>query len=566
MRIALLSHQWPGARMGGIGSAVRHTAAALAGAGHDVHVFTLTLPADARANVPAGVHLHETPALAERVAGGQLPAELAATINAGGEAIYRLSIGWLLGNALLEEHRQQPFDIVEAPEVEALGLPLLLDDGFAAPVVTHLHCATAIAHLGNGTPVSDADRLIHAMEFAAIALAHGVCAPAQKVVELTRQFMRIEHDVAIIPHPVASDAAPTGGSGADNGDEARPILFFGRIERLKGVETIAHALNLFLPRNRTATFRFIGPDTNTAPERRSMQQHLQRIIRPDLHARVEFPGEMNHAQLRRELDRCSFCVLPSLWENFSMAVCEALSAGKAVIVGEGTGSPEVIGHAGLVAHRNDPSDLAGKMERLHRDGSLRQTIGQRARERIATEFAPGHVADRRVAFYEQTITRARESGRPAVAQALAALPAEAQAAFLRSLVAITGAMAGVAAVRTPGARLLTIMQRVTETTGQPAHVVLYGAGKHTQRLLSERALWERHGHRVVGLIDDHPRFAESPVFLDLPVRSVAAASRAIAAGESHPPVVLSTDTYQDAFWLQTAPLRKQGVAVFRLYE
>src|SRR6516162_236037 len=48
MRIAFLTHQWPGARMGGIGAAVRQTALALAQAGHDVHVFTFTLPQDVR--------------------------------------------------------------------------------------------------------------------------------------------------------------------------------------------------------------------------------------------------------------------------------------------------------------------------------------------------------------------------------------------------------------------------------------------------------------------------------------------------------------------------------------
>src|SRR5437879_2365615 len=54
MRIGLLTHQWPGARMGGIGSAVAQTAGALASSGHDVHAFTLALPEDVRAELPSG--------------------------------------------------------------------------------------------------------------------------------------------------------------------------------------------------------------------------------------------------------------------------------------------------------------------------------------------------------------------------------------------------------------------------------------------------------------------------------------------------------------------------------
>ena len=82
MRVALLSHQWPGARIGGIGAYVRQCAAMLALAGHEAHVFTLTANAK---NTPQGVILHEDPDLAERVAGGDLPPALAAAVNSGGE-------------------------------------------------------------------------------------------------------------------------------------------------------------------------------------------------------------------------------------------------------------------------------------------------------------------------------------------------------------------------------------------------------------------------------------------------------------------------------------------------
>src|SRR5206468_633771 len=93
----------------------------------------------------------------------------------------------------------------------------------------------------------------------------------------------------------------------------------------------------------------------------------------------------------------------------------------------------------------------------------------------------------------------------------------------------------------------------------------YGAGKHTVRLLSERHVWEAEGHRIVGILDDHPRFAESPFFAELPVQSIQLAKAALLAGKAILPVVLSTDTYEDQFWEQTAVLRASGVRVFRLY-
>jgi hypothetical protein len=187
-------------------------------------------------------------------------------------------------------------------------------------------------------------------------------------------------------------------------------------------------------------------------------------------------------------------------------------------------------------------------------------LSQQANERIRTEFSPARITERRIAFYQEAI--ARFDGNRA--ERLRTLPAGIAGAILPALMAMTGALAGVhQPAATPGARLLRIMD--THGDGRPVEVVLYGAGKHTARLLAERYAWESRGHRVVGLIDDHPRFAESGAYLDLPVWSARVMERRMAADGKRPVVVLSTDTYQDQFWAQTAALRQAGAAVFRLY-
>ena len=552
LRIALISHQWPGARMGGIGSYVRQCAAALALAGHDAHVFTFTLPDDVSASIPPGVTVHEIPDLATRVHTGALPGPLAAALGAGGEGMYRLALGQLLCDAFHESHRDRPFDIVEAPEVEALGLPLLLAANVDVPVVTHLHCCTAIARLGNDAPAS-ADPLVTALEFAAIQLADAVCAPTSRVVELTRSFVPVREDVRIIPHPFvcpAGEFTPPPPEG--------PILFVGRLERLKGVEPLIDALNLFLPRNPAARARLVGPDTNTAPGGRSMRQHLLGRLHPDLHARVEFPGELPRAAIEDELRRASFCVMPSLWENFSMAVCEAMAAGRATIVAAGTGSMELVADDALVAERGSGQHLAHLLESLHRDRSRLLALSKQAHAHVRRLCDPRSVSAQRASFYEGVIARFRTQGSALRAQGFPS------AAFLPALGAMTAALTGTGLSHpvTPGGRLLAIMAGLQRQSGRPAEVALYGAGKHTARLLAERHLWESRGHRVVSLIDDHPRFHEVPMYLDLPVQSVDAAR---AAAATLPPIVLRTDTYEDQFWQQTAPLRAAGVPVHRLY-
>ncbi len=559
MRIALLTHQWPGIRMGGIGAATRQTAAALAGAGHEVHVFTLKIPADLVSSIPSNIHFHGVEDLATRVQQGTLNPALAATIDTAGEGAYRLALAWILCDALQKTHAKTPFDIIEAPEVDALALPLQLNSGFDVPIITHLHCCTALAHLGNQTPIDPSQQLTTALEFAAIHLADQICAPTQAVVRGTERFMPVP-PVAIVPHPYATSQnafTPPPVNG--------PMLFIGRIEQLKGVVTIAKALNDFLPQHPHALFRFIGPDTPTAPSGGSMQQYLQCQLSPEIAHRVQFTGELSHAQIENELRQCSFCVQPSYWENFSMTCCEAFAAGRTVIVGQGTGSVELIGKAGLAVDPHDPGALALAMKSLYTDRHVLDQLSQRAHTRIRSEFSPARVTDLRTSFYQRSIEGFRHKQRADLPARLATLPPAVAAAILPAFSTLTGVLAGVhRPATTPGAKLLSIMQNISSRTGKPASVLLYGAGKFTVRLLSQRALWETGGHRVVGLIDDHPRFINEPHCFNLPVQSMKTATNQLQHGTDLLPVVLSTDTYQDQFWTQTQPLRDRGIEVFRL--
>ena len=546
MRIALLTHQWPGVRMGGIGSYVRQSAAALAAAGHEPHVFTLS--AD-RTDVPPGVTLHPTADLAERVRTGRVSADAAAAVNAGGEAVYRLAVASAITEAFRAEHARRPFDVVEAPEVDALGLPLLLDADRDVPVVTHLHCCTAIAHAANGNRVGPEQSLIHTMEFAAIGLSDGLCAATRAVVEATVAQMSADiYDVATVPHPFACGAEPSSPPAGG------PAVFVGRIEWLKGCGTIAAALNDVLARHPAATFRFVGPDTSSAPGGGSMRRHILDTLSPAVADRVTFAGELTPTEVRAELAAAAFVVLPSLRENFSLACCEAMAAGRAVVVSGDTGSAEVVGDAGVVVPRGSVADLSAAMDALYRNGP--GSLGRRGYDRIRTFCDPIAVSARRVRVYQDAIDRFAAGHRRTLdAASMAILPA---------LARMTAALTGSAdRGHSPGLLLEAVCRRIG--TG-PADVLLYGAGKHTARLLAERHAWERHGHRVVGLIDDHPKFDGNAQHLGLPVRSLAATEAAAAAGEPVPAVVLSTDTYQGQFWDQTAGLRRSGVHVFRLYE
>jgi glycosyltransferase involved in cell wall biosynthesis len=548
--------------MGGIGSYVRQSAAALALAGHQSHVFTVGEENDSPDNVPAGVVLHQTADLARRVFNSTLPAELASVVNSGGEAVYRLAIAWLLTADFLREHRQQPFDIVEVADIDASGLPLLLDADRPLPVVVHLHLCSAITHPMNNFPPGSRERLIEAMELSQIHLADALCAPTRAVVRGTDEKVPLNGPPEIIAHPYACRGAAFTPPPVDG-----PVVFVGRLEWRKGCGVIAEALDGFLARHRQARFQFIGPDTSTAPGGSSVRLHILKTISAAARDRVEFTGEISLGQVERALNGCSFCVLPSLTENFSLAICEAMAVGRTTIVAAGTGSVELLGEAVVIAEAGSAPSLLEAMDSTYQDRQRLTELSRLAYDRVRKLCDPLAVSERRIGFYRRVIADFGRRTSDYTSDRLASLPAGVAAAVLPCLWRITAALVRVDGPDdSPGRRLEDICQKLAAGRDEPASVLLYGAGKHTDRLLSERHRWERHGHRVVGLIDDHPRFLRMPQHLGLPVRSLADVQSDAVAGNPLPAVVLSTDTYEDQFWQQTKSLREHGVRVLRLYE
>jgi hypothetical protein len=300
---------------------------------------------------------------------------------------------------------------------------------------------------------------------------------------------------------------------------------------------------------------------------------MRRALRPEVRDRVVFLGELNRVQIADELTRCSFFVAPSLRESYSYVCCEALAAGRAAIVSDQTGAAEVVGEAGITFPRGNVAALAQAMSRLWTDaaecGRLSSLAWRRARQALSGEA----VVARRVAFYRDVIQNhasvapvmprssshrlAKIDGFDWMQKVMAAL-GKRDASTLRSLIREWGT------VTTPGMRVADVL---AQHAGQRklaggVRFHLYGAGRHTAKLLAEKSLWEAAGHRLVGLIDDHPRFKETPEVFGLPVKSSAAAAAEMDPAEA---VILSTDAFEDQFWAQSEPLRVRGICVWRLY-
>jgi glycogen synthase len=478
---------------------------------------------------------------------------------------YQIALQRRFADAVRHAHQDHPFDILEAPEYEAPAFALF--DHRPLPVVTQLHSGSAVVRAVDQIPLDREQALRESLELHVLAAADATCAPSYAVITDTLRAYDLP-DLApatrVIPLPFAAPEASFQLPPKD-----APILFIGRLELLKGAHLLAQAAPEFLRRNPSARIRFIGPDSLSAPDGqgrrtgRSMSQWLSAVLQ-DFCDRVQLLGELTAPQIAAELKNASFVVIPSLRESYSYVCCEALAAGRPVVVSSDIGATEVAADAGVPFTRGSIPDLTRALHRLWSDTDLLTDLSRRAYDRARTALSPATTIAQRVAFYRDVIGH----WSPQMIRKLSALPSTHEprlrlvAALADGVPANLPALEKLAALPaasiTPVERLLRRFAALPNAAGR---FYFYGAGRHTARLLMDRAIWEARGHRLVGLIDDHPRFQTAPEAYGLPVISCAAAAK-LAPGAI---IVLSTDAFEEQFWRNAAPLRDRGHTVIRLY-
>jgi len=107
------------------------------------------------------------------------------------------------------------------------------------------------------------------------------------------------------------------------------------------------------------------------------------------------------------LNKCTLFALPSLSEGFPLAVLEAMSCGKPVVVTSGIGLEEVVGDAGIYAHAGDSQELADAIRRILVDGDLGTSLGRRGRERATRYYDWRNVVSAVNDLFEKAIEERR---------------------------------------------------------------------------------------------------------------------------------------------------------------
>lgn len=147
------------------------------------------------------------------------------------------------------------------------------------------------------------------------------------------------------------------------------------------VSRLAPEKNLHLALRAFQAIRQIRPDARLilvgdGPARKGLSQAW-----PDTH----FAGMRSGADLAAHYASGDLFLFPSLTETFGNVTLEAMSSGMPVLAYRCAAAAEVIedGISGLVAPPGDEAQFIAAARRLAADASLRQRLGEAARERVA---------------------------------------------------------------------------------------------------------------------------------------------------------------------------------------
>jgi D-inositol-3-phosphate glycosyltransferase len=196
------------------------------------------------------------------------------------------------------------------------------------------------------------------------------------------------------------------------------LLFVGRIEPLKGVETLFRALVLLRERGvcecNQLALSIIGGDPGDNPADRNAEMERLKALREALGISdlVTFLGKQDQDALPDYYAAADAVIMPSHYESFGMVALEAMACGTPVIASEVGGLAFLVkdGETGFHVPDRDPEALADRICEILTNPLLRARMGARAAE-YAREYRWSLIADRILEVYDRMLVNGRESQR-----------------------------------------------------------------------------------------------------------------------------------------------------------
>ena len=185
-----------------------------------------------------------------------------------------------------------------------------------------------------------------------------------------------------------------------DGPWAQDLLYVGRLEPVKGLDVLLHALRHLRDQGETLSLAVVGHG--------SMREPWERLaLELGLGGQVSFVGKSG--DVGRHMRASRVLVLPSRNEGMPMVMLEGMALGMPVVATAVGGSPELLGvpaEAGALAPPEDPHALAAEIRAMLADRGRQIRCGREARRRVEERYSLGSYTDTVVKIYADVAARA----------------------------------------------------------------------------------------------------------------------------------------------------------------
>jgi D-inositol-3-phosphate glycosyltransferase len=286
----------------------------------------------------------------------------------------------------------------------------VLSDAWGVPVVHMFH---TLGEMKNRIAQSDAEREgTYRVDGEKQVLARAdriIAATKAEQTQLQFLYKADKRKITIIPpgvdtchfYPIPTDEAREY-IGVD--PNKKLVLFVGRIEPLKGLDTLIKAVSCQRTSNLgQVTLAVIGGDPNASSWKMSAEMTRIQQLCDDLcmGRMVAFLGKRAQDTLPYYYSAADVLVMPSHYESFGMVALEAMACGTPVIASQVGGLAFLVkdGETGYHVPDQDPEALCEKLLLILGDPHQRQTMGLRAAE-YARDYAWANIASQMVEVYK----------------------------------------------------------------------------------------------------------------------------------------------------------------------
>ena len=171
--------------------------------------------------------------------------------------------------------------------------------------------------------------------------------------------------------------------------EHASILCVNSLEWFKGVQFLLQAMPMVLDEVPHTTLTIVGDGSS-----RMVLQDMCRQM--GIASQVNFVGRVPHHEISRFYGQSNVCVVPSLYETFSMVSAEAMAHGRPVVATNRGGVPELVADSerGYLVDPMDTVSLAKRIRYVLTSPGKAEALGRNGAEYVRNHLSPEAYLDR----------------------------------------------------------------------------------------------------------------------------------------------------------------------------